>query len=154
VSGAERPTKPPDPSLTPGAVLRTPRRVVSMEDIEAFAHLTGDENPLHLDEAFAKRQLFEGRVAHGLLTLADTLGLWYRAGYFDGWAVVFTGIEKLRFLRPVRPGETLTSQLTVVSREVSPRGDRVELENVTLNDREEPVLSFTARLLLAPLHEL
>jgi len=120
-----------------------------MADIEQFAHLTGDENPLHLDEEFASRQLFNGRVAHGLLTLSVTLGLWYQSGLFDGLIVVFLGIDKLRFARPVRPGESLTSRLTILSREPSDRGDRVELENTTYNNRQEAVLTFSARLLLS-----
>ncbi len=120
-----------------------------MDDIEEFATLTADENPLHLDEEFARGQLFGGRVAHGLLTLSITLGLWYRAGLFDGWVVIFSGIDELRFRRPVRPGETLTARLTVLSRESSPRGEKVELENTTCNEKDEPVLSFSAHLLLA-----
>ncbi len=120
-----------------------------MGDIEAFAHLTGDENPLHLDEEFARPRLFGGRVAHGLFTLAITLGQWYRAGAFDGLIVVFSGIDKLRFLRPVRPEDSLRSQVTVVRHEASPRGDLVDLENTTFNQRDEAVLSFSARLLLA-----
>lgn len=133
----------------PGEIITTSSRLISMEDIEKFAHLTGDENPIHLDEAFASRQMFGGRVAHGLLTLSATLGLWYGAGLFDGWIVVFSGIDKLRFRRPVRPGESLSARLNIGSRETSPRGELVELENTTSNERGEPVLTFTARLLLA-----
>jgi len=131
-----------------GETIVTAGRTVSAADIEAFAHLTGDENPLHLDEAFAAKQMFGGRVAHGLLTLSVTLGLWYRAGLFDGVIVVFLGIEKLRFLKPVPPGETLTSRVTTVQREPTERGDRAELQNVTENAAGEAVLTFTARILL------
>ena len=133
----------------PGATISTPLREISVADIEGFAHLTGDENPLHLDDAFASRQLFGGRVAHGLLTLAVTLGLWYRAGVFDDWVVIFSGIDRLRFRRPVRPGEKLASHLKVVSRIPSAHGDTIELENTTVNGREEPVLTFSARLVIA-----
>lgn len=140
---------PPVDRFRPGTVVPTPTRLISMKDIEEFARLTEDRNPLHLDEAFARGQLFGGRVAHGLLTLSATLGLWYRAGLFDGWIVVFSGIDKLRFLRPVRPGESLSARLTILRRETSPRGEMVELENTTYNEREEAVLSFSARLLLA-----
>ena len=146
----EGPSASPSDRFRPGEVVTTPSRTVSVSDIEGFAHLTGDENPIHLDDAFAARQLFGGRVAHGLLTLSVTLGLWYRAGLFNEWIVVFLGIDKLRFLRPVRPGESLTSQLKIVHREPSARGDRVELENTTFNGTGEPVLTFSARLLLSP----
>ena len=132
-----------------GETVTTSVRTISVADIEAFAHLTGDENPLHMDDAFSAGQLFRGRVAHGLLTLSATLGLWYQCGLFDGWIIVFLGIDKLRFVRPVRPGDSLSSRLTIVSREPSPRGDRVELENTTLNAAGEPVLTFSARLLIS-----
>lgn len=143
-----RRASPPD-SAHPGPVIATPARSVSAADIEQFAHLTGDENPLHLDEAFARQQLFGGRVAHGLLTLSITLGLWYQARAFDGRTVVFSGIDRLRFRRPVRPGDTLTAEITILRRETSERGEKVEVENATFNQRKEVVLSFTARLLLA-----
>jgi len=136
----------------PGEVVTTSSRAVSVADIEGFAHLTGDENPIHIDDAFAARQLFGGRVAHGLLTLSATLGLWYRAGLFDGWIVVFLGIDKLRFLRPVRPGDSLRSEVKTLTREPSAKGDRVEIENTTFNEAGEPVLTFSARLLLSRLN--
>jgi len=132
-----------------GETVTTSVRTLSAADIEEFAHLTGDENPLHLDESFSAGQLFHGRVAHGLLTLSATLGLWYQCGLFDGWIVVFLGIDKLRFVKPVRPGESLSARLHVLSREPSPRGDRVELENTTFNAEQEPVLTFSARLLIS-----
>ena len=134
-----------------GATVHTPTRTVSPEDIATFAHLTGDENPMHLDEPFARRQLFGGIVAHGLLTLSLTLGLWYRAGLFDQDIVVFSGIDKLRFVKPVRPGDTLSAELTIVRRAPSAHGELVDLDNSTRNSRGETVLSFSARLLLADL---
>jgi acyl dehydratase len=146
---AESPTPVYPDRFRAGEVIGTPARNVSRSDITSFAHLTGDENPLHLDEEFARPRLFGGVVAHGLMTLSVTLGLWYRAGTFDGLVVVFSGIDRLRFLRPVRPDDVLTAQLTVTRHEGSARGDVVELENTTYNQRKEAVLSFSARLLLA-----
>jgi len=145
------PATPEDP-FRPGAKLTTTTRAISASDVASFAHLTGDENPLHLDEAVAAAEMFGGIVAHGMFTLAATIGLWYQSGYFEGHVVVFTGIENLRFLRPVRPGESLGAELAIQKRETSARGDKVELENITYNERHEPVLSFTARLLVRPLH--
>jgi len=142
------PGEGPSDRFRVGETIVTAGRTISAADIETFAHLTGDENPLHLDEAYSAKQLFGGRVAHGLLTLSVTLGLWYRAGLFDGVIVVFLGIEKLRFLKPVRPGETLTSRVTIVQREPSERGDRAELQNVTANSSGDAVLTFTARILV------
>jgi oxepin-CoA hydrolase / 3-oxo-5,6-dehydrosuberyl-CoA semialdehyde dehydrogenase len=149
MSDPEPATEPARDRLRPGAPIETPSKPVTVAEIEEFAHLTGDENPLHIDEEVARRGLFQGRVAHGLLTLSFTLGLWYRAGLFEGHTVVFSGIDRLRFLRPVRPGESLLARLTVTERSPSSRGDIVNLDNTTYNEKGEPVLSFTARLLLA-----
>lgn len=132
-----------------GETVTTPSRTVSRADVEAFAHLTGDENRMHLDEAFARQQLFGGIVAHGLLTLSITLGLWYRAGLFEREIVVFSGIEKLRFVKPVRPGDTLSAELKIVRRVPSVHGELVDIDNMTRNGANETVLSFSARLLLA-----
>ncbi len=146
VAGKHEP--PPDRFLV-GGTTTTPIRTVSQADVEEFARLTGDENPIHLDETYAQRQLFGGPVAHGLLTLSLTLGLWYRAGLFDGHIVVFRGIDRLQFLKPVRPGDALSAEITILRREPSAHGEAVELENATRNARGEIVLSFSARLLLA-----
>ena len=145
---------PPTPAsgidrLKVGETVSTPSRTIHDSDVREFAHLSGDENPLHLDVEFAGTNLFHGIVAHGLLTVSVTLGLWYRAGLVECHVVVFTRIDDLRFLQPVRPGDALHARVRVLRREGSDRGERVELESVTMNQRDEPVLRFTARLLLA-----
>ncbi len=84
---------------------------VSDHHIYGFAGLTGDFNPLHTDDNFAQRTSFGGRIGHGLLSLSIGLGLLSDAleGYF------LYGFDKIRFLNPVRPGETISSELRVNS---------------------------------------
>jgi len=83
---------------------------VTDEHIETFARLSGDRNPVHFDDAFAKRIGFEGRIAHGAVTAAlvsAVLGM-----DLPGPGTVFLE-QRIRFLKPVRPGETIVAALEV-----------------------------------------
>ena len=84
--------------------------LVTDEQIEAFARLSGDRNPVHFDDAFAKRIGFDGHVAHGAVTaslLSAVLGM-----DLPGPGSVFLE-QRVRFLAPVRPGDTITATLEV-----------------------------------------
>ena len=85
--------------------------LVTDEQIEAFARLSGDRNPVHFDDAFARRIGFEGHIAHGAVTaalLSAVLGM-----DLPGPGSVFLE-QRVRFLRPVRPGDTIRATLEVV----------------------------------------
>jgi phosphate acetyltransferase/phosphate butyryltransferase len=85
-------------------------RTVSMEDIESFAALTGDSNPVHLDPAYAATTRFGGVIAHGLIAvshLGAVLGT-----ELPGVGAVYLG-HQLKFLAPVRPGDSITAVVTV-----------------------------------------
>ncbi|HKW77466.1 MAG TPA: MaoC family dehydratase [Candidatus Limnocylindria bacterium] len=84
--------------------------LVTDEQIEAFARLSGDRNPIHFDDAFARRIGFEGHIAHGAVTaslLSAVLGM-----DLPGPGSVFLE-QRVRFLAPVRPGDTITAALEV-----------------------------------------
>ena len=83
---------------------------VGDEQIEAFARLSGDRNPVHFDDAFARGIGFDGRIAHGAVTaslLSAVLGM-----DLPGPGSVFLE-QRVRFLAPVRPGDTITATLEV-----------------------------------------
>jgi len=83
---------------------------VTEEHIEAFARLSGDRNPVHFDDAFARRMGFDGRIAHGAITgalISAVLGM-----DLPGPGTVFLE-QRLRFLKPVRPGDTIVAALEV-----------------------------------------
>jgi len=89
---------------------RTRSKTVTDEDIEAFARLSGDRNPVHFDDAFAKRLGFEGHIAHGAVTtalLSAVLGM-----DLPGPGSIFLE-QRVRFLAPVRAGDTITATLEV-----------------------------------------
>lgn len=107
----------------PGAVFRTAKRVVTDADVAAFAAVSGDRNPLHLDEGYAARSVFGRRVAHGLLGAAVATGLIHELGLTRGTLVAFLGL-KWDFVRPLYPGAEVEVRLEVVSRRETSRADR------------------------------
>jgi 3-hydroxybutyryl-CoA dehydratase len=86
-------------------------KTVSEQDIVDFARVTGDEQPLHLDDAYAATTRFKRRIAHGMLSagfISAALGI-----KLAPHATVVYLNQSLRFLRPVFPGDTITAHLEV-----------------------------------------
>jgi len=129
--------------LAAGQKIETERRVVSAADIEAFCELSGDHNPLHTDDEFARAAGFAGRIAHGLLVLSIASGL---GSEEDDWAIDAYLEESRRFVEPVLPGDEIhsVSEITEVRRSRS-KPDRgiVTLHVETRNQRDEFVLEGT-----------
>ncbi|GAA6162085.1 phenylacetic acid degradation bifunctional protein PaaZ [Ruegeria sp. HU-ET01832] len=95
-----------------GETLHTASREISLADIETFAHFTGDTFYAHMDEAAAKRNpFFPGRVAHGYLLLSFAAGLFVQPD--EGPVLANTGLDNLRFLKPVQAGDSIQVHLTV-----------------------------------------
>jgi acyl dehydratase len=94
----------------------SPRRTVTEADIGAFAGLTGDFNPLHMDAVFAAENDFKGRITHGPMIVGMAFGLASR-DLFDGAILGLLEIS-WTFLKAVRPGDTIA--VTVGVREKSP----------------------------------
>ena len=100
-----------------GTSFRTARRTVTEADIVAFAGVSGDFNPLHVDEIFAREQTpFEGRIAHGPLVLSMSYGL---ASVRDGWKILALVECQRRFRAPVYPGDTVWADLEVLETRAS-----------------------------------
>jgi oxepin-CoA hydrolase/3-oxo-5,6-dehydrosuberyl-CoA semialdehyde dehydrogenase len=94
-----------------GDALLTGKRPVTIEDIERFAALTGDRFYAHMDEAAAKANpFFDGRVAHGYFVVSAAAGLFVDPD--PGPVLANYGIDGLRFLTPVYPGDSLQVALT------------------------------------------
>ena len=101
-----------------GDQLVTATRTVTLEDIEHFAAFTGDTFYAHMDEAAAKANpFFDGRVAHGYLIVSFAAGLFVDPA--PGPVLANYGVDGLRFLTPVYPGDTLGVRLTC--KEINPR---------------------------------
>jgi oxepin-CoA hydrolase/3-oxo-5,6-dehydrosuberyl-CoA semialdehyde dehydrogenase len=111
--------------LQPGDTVTAGSRVVTLEDIEHFAEFTGDTFYAHMDEeAAAANPFFDGRVAHGYLVLSFAAGLFVQPD--PGPVLANYGLDNLRFLTPVYPGDELT--VTLTCKQISPRdGDYGEV---------------------------
>ena len=102
---------------------RSLRKQVSDRDIELFAEVSTDRNPVHLDEAYAQDTIFEGRIAHGMLTaglISAVIG-----EQLPGHGTVYLG-QTLKFLSPVRPGDLVFAKVAVTAIDHSRR--RVTLD--------------------------
>ena len=124
-----------------GDKFATRSRVVTGTDIDILAALTGATNPLFLNEEFGKKQGFKGRIAPGVLILALAVGAQYSMGLFDH-IIAFLGIDKLRFLSPVYPGDTIRFNVEVIEkRETESKGRGIiVLKWVGENQDEKSVL--------------
>jgi oxepin-CoA hydrolase/3-oxo-5,6-dehydrosuberyl-CoA semialdehyde dehydrogenase len=100
--------------LQVGDTLNTAEREVTLADIESFAALSGDTFYAHMDEAAARRNpLFGGRVAHGYFLISAAAGLFVDPPY--GPVLANYGIDHLRFVKPVKPGDRIKVRLTCKS---------------------------------------
>lgn len=119
-------------------------RPVTLEDIEAFAHSTGDMFYAHMDEqAAAANPLFGGRVAHGYMLLSWAAGLFVDPD--PGPVLANTGLADLRFITPVKAGDEITVQLVagqITPRETDDYGE-VRWHTTITNQRDEVVATYT-----------
>ena len=127
--------------LTVGMRFESPRRTVTEADLVRFAGVSGDFNPLHADEEFAKTTPFGHRIAHGTLVLAISQGLRQAAGHFHGTLMALLEIRAWRFLKPVFIGDTVGVVTEVSELKATSQPDRgivVQRIQVT-NQRREVV---------------
>ncbi|MCV6584276.1 MAG: phenylacetic acid degradation bifunctional protein PaaZ [Marinibacterium sp.] len=95
-----------------GETLHTPARKITLDDIETFAHFTGDTFYAHMDDDAARRNpFFPGRVAHGYLLISFAAGLFVEPA--EGPVLANTGLDALRFMKPVVAGDSIKVRLTV-----------------------------------------
>lgn len=90
-------------------------RTVGEGDITVFAGLSGDFNPLHVDEAYAAATPYGGRIAHGPLTLAMAIGLMSQQNLIDGTTTGLLGLT-WSFAAPVKIGDTIHARITLASK--------------------------------------
>jgi oxepin-CoA hydrolase/3-oxo-5,6-dehydrosuberyl-CoA semialdehyde dehydrogenase len=125
-----------------GDTLKTKSRTVTIEDIEHFAEFTGDKFYAHMDEEAAKASpIFEGRVAHGYLILSFAAGLFVDPD--PGPVLANTGLENLRFLTPLYPGDSMRVELTVRSKSLKSEETGVVRWAVEIfNQKDEQVATY------------
>ncbi len=125
-----------------GDTLQTDARTISLDDIEHFAHFTGDTFYAHMDEAAASANpFFPGRVAHGYLLLSFAAGLFVDPD--PGPVLANTGLNNLAFQKPVSPGDSIRVTLTV-KRKTRRNGEYGEVAWAVVlhNQHDEQVASY------------
>lgn len=97
---------------------RSLRKVITDRDIQLFAEVSTDHNPVHLDDEYANDTIFEGRIAHGMLTaglISAVIG-----EQLPGHGTVYLG-QTLKFMAPVRPGDMVEAIVTVTDMDIGKR---------------------------------
>ncbi|WP_372589438.1 MaoC family dehydratase [Fervidobacterium pennivorans subsp. shakshaketiis] len=115
------------------------KRIVTDEMVKLFAEATGDKNPVHLDEEYAKNTIFGGRIAHGILSLgiiSSVLGM-----EFPGAGTIYL-MQNAKFKRPVYIGEEVTVKLIV--KEIDREKRRVLLETYVVKENGENAIEGEA----------
>jgi 3-hydroxybutyryl-CoA dehydratase len=116
---------------------------ITKDDIQTFGDLSGDYNPLHFDEDWAKTTMFGSRIAHGLLTasfISTAIGM-----HLPGAGTIYIG-QSMRFLSAVKIGDTITARVEVVN--LDDEKERVTLKTTCTNQKGKLVLDGEAQVTL------
>jgi len=114
-------------------------KTITETDIYDFAKVTGDFNPVHLDQAYAEETVFKGRIAHGLLSvglLSNVLG-----NILPGHGTIYLS-QEVKFLAPVRIGDTITAKVEVL--ELIAEKNRVKFRTICTNQDGKVVVDGVA----------
>lgn len=116
-------------------------RTITEADVVQFAGLSGDFNPLHTNEEFAKTTPFQTRIAHGALGFSIVTGLMDRLGIFEGTAIAFLGVENWTFSAPILIGDTIHFEMKINNKRTTSKKGRgiIFREVVVYNQRQEVV---------------
>lgn len=120
---------------------------ITEADVQAFADVTGDHNPIHLDHEFAKSTRFGRRIAHGMLTASLISSV--LANKLPGDGSVYLG-QSLQFVAPVFPDDEVTARVTV--KEIREDKSIVKLETVCVNQHGDTVIRGEATVLIQTEH--
>ena len=133
-----------------GAEFESPGRTVTEADIVTFAGLSGDYNPLHINEEYCKQTQFGTRIAHGPLVYAIVAGLLFQLHLYDDTLIAFLGFDSLKFTKPVKAGDTIRARIKVLeTRETSnPERGVMKRQLTVLNQRGEVVQEGVQAFLL------
>jgi 3-hydroxybutyryl-CoA dehydratase len=124
-------------------------RTLTEADIATFAELSGDTFPLHTNNEFAARSIYGRRVAHGMLVLSCSIGLAVQMNIINDSMLAFYGIDKLRFTKPVFPGDTITIRKRVTEkRALDIQRGLVTFDTKVINQTGHIVIAYVDKYLL------
>jgi acyl dehydratase len=125
----------------PGRKFESPCRTVTESDTVLFASLSGDFNPLHIDEEFAKNSAYGRRMAHGALVQSLMTGLIAQLGIFEGTVVALRRLDTT-FKRPVFLGDTLQASIKVEERrELRGRDDGIVVFSTRMTNHQDQIVA-------------
>jgi len=127
-----------------GEELISAGRTVGEGAIDLFAGLTGDFSQVHTDAQMMQESEFGERIAHGLFTLSIMQGLMWRTNYTQGTGVATIGWDKLKFVAPVKIGDTVRARWTIKEKRLSKSRPHLGIiieECRLVNQRQETVLT-------------
>jgi acyl dehydratase len=133
-----------------GEKIITRCRTVTETDIVNFAAISGDWLPLHVDLEYAKQSIFKERIAHGMLILSLSTGLFSPEYIFNKWSfVALYGMEKLRFTSPAKIGDTIYVEMEVCSKkEKEERFGIVDFKYEVKNQNNKVVVACIVKFLI------
>ena len=133
-----------------GAEFESSGRTVTEADIVMFAGVSGDYNPLHIDEEFCKKTQFGTRIAHGPLVYAIAAGLLFQLHLYDDTLIAFLGFDSLKFTKPVKAGDTIHARIKVLEKRETSNAERgvMKRQLQVLNQRGEMVQDAIQAFLL------
>ena len=124
-----------------GAEFFTSARTITEADIVNFAGISGDYNPLHIDEEFCRKTQFGTRNAHGPLIYSIAAGLLFQLHLYDDTLIAFLGFDSLKFTKPVKIGDTIHVRIEVLEKRETSKPDRGVMKRLlqVLNQNDEVV---------------
>ena len=133
-----------------GAEFQTASRTITEADVVNFAGISGDYNPLHIDEEFCKQTQFGTRIAHGPLVYSIAAGLLFQLHLYDDTLIAFLGFDSLKFTLPVKIGDTVRVRVEVLEKRETSKPDRGVMKRLlqVLNQRDEIVQEGVQAFLL------
>ena len=132
-----------------GKTFESAARTITETDIVNFAGISGDYNPLHINEEYCKNTQFGTRIAHGPLIYGVAGGLQYASGINDGTLLALLQIDKWRLLAPVKHGDTIRMKSTVIEKKESSKPDRgtITFKRNIVNQHDTTVQEMIATIL-------
>ncbi|MFF5400617.1 MaoC/PaaZ C-terminal domain-containing protein [Peribacillus butanolivorans] len=145
-----------------GEKFLSPARTITEADVVNFAGISGDYNALHVDSEYAKDSIFGERIAHGLLGLTVSSGLFTRTDLNRRMVqslITLLGINSWRFLGPLKFGDTIHLEIEIVGKEETSKPDRgiVYFKRKVINQRGKVIQEGTTPMLILrnnPIHKI
>lgn len=119
-------------------------KIISENDVIEFSNITGDKNPLHLDEVYAKNTIFHEKIAHGMIGAGIISAA--IAMIMPGEGTIYKK-QTLDFRKPVKIGDEITAKIKVLGIE-NKRNQTAKLETICINQKQEVVITGEAEVIL------